>query len=298
MPLAFHILAHRAPQQVQRLITAILRPQHLLVLHFDRRAPRELHELGHRLAAENANVILQKPRAVVWAGWQGLHTQLEAMELALRSKLPWSHFITLSGADFPLQSVEKTSAELAVKEGVSFVTSFDAIKVWKDGRARVEKHYIASPFLSRVISMPYVGRRFRRLMGWENSSLPFVHGIRRIYPKQWPYLGGINWCVLARTACAWITTDAEARAFARWVKHVAIPDEMYFQSVLCSNRFSGEIENRAAHFVDFPPGSINPTVLTMRDLPRLYSSGFPFARKFDLAVDSAVIEALEKRVLD
>ncbi|MEO7796943.1 MAG: hypothetical protein ABIY47_04350, partial [Opitutaceae bacterium] len=68
MALAFHILAHKAPRQVERLVRAILRPEHTLVLHFDRRAPDAMHALARQLTAEHPNVILQRPRAVVWSG--------------------------------------------------------------------------------------------------------------------------------------------------------------------------------------------------------------------------------------
>jgi hypothetical protein len=300
MALAFHILAHRAPGQVERLIRAVLRPEHILVLHFDRRAPRALHVLGHRLAAQHPNVILQRPRAVVWSGWQGLHTQLEAIGLALAHPLPWTHFITLSGADFPLQPVATTATQLAATPEASYVSWFDPIEtgIWSDARERIARYHIASPLLSRVLTIPGLGRRLRAGLGWKNQALPWIQGVRRKYPDGWPYLGGLNWCMIARPACAWLDSDPAARAFAQWVRHVAIPDEMYFQSTLCSSHAPGRAENRSGHYVEFLPRALNPTVFTAADLPRLLASGRPFARKFDETLDAEILDLLEQHLRD
>lgn len=103
--------------------------------------------------------------------------------------------------------------------------------------------------------------------------------------------------MLARDACEWLTTDPEAISFARWVRHVGNPDEMFFQSALRSGRFRGEVENRSGHFIEFAPGAPSPRVFTSADIDRLVGSGAPFARKFDETVDREILERLEERVL-
>jgi Core-2/I-Branching enzyme len=297
MALAFHVLAHKQPTQVARLIRAILRPEHVLVLHFDRRAPESLLSLGRELASAHPNVILQRPREVIWFGWQGLHTQIEAMSLALKAPQPWTHFITLSGADFPLQPIEVTAAQLAEVPTKSFLTSADAAGLWGDAGQRIERYHLASPLLLRVLGIPFLGRKIKAICGWTNHALPWIPRWRRRYPDKWPYLGGSNWCMLARPACEWLTTDPEARSFARWIRHVGNPDEMYFQSTLSSDRYKGPIENRSGHFIEFSPNAASPRVFTHHDLDRLLGSGAPFARKFDETVDAKILDQLEQRVL-
>jgi hypothetical protein len=297
MPLAFHLLAHKQPAQVERLVRAVLRPEHLLVIHFDSRAPAELRRLGNRLAAAHPNVILQRSRRVIWFGWQGLHAQIEGMRLALARSAEWTHFITLSGADFPLKPVELTDAQLAARPRTSFVTAEEATSLWSNARERVERFHVASPWLQDLLHVPLLGRKIRAAFGWLHQPLPWIPHVHRRYPACWPYLGGSNWCMLARDACAWLTTDPEAISFARWVRHVGNPDEMFFQSALRSGRFHGEVENRSGHFIEFAPGAPSPRVFKSSDLERLVGSGAPFARKFDESVDREVLDRLEERVL-
>lgn len=298
MALAIHILAHKQPTQVERLVRALLRPGHTLVLHFDRRAPASLHALGKELAATHSNVILQRPRSVVWFGWQGLHTQLEAIALALKHSARWTHFITLSGADFPLQPIEKTEAWLATVPSTSFVSWFDPAEkpLWGDATTRIERYHLASPLFLRFLQTPLLGRKIKAIFGWTNAALPWVPGVRRKYPAGWPYLGGSNWCMLSRSASEWLTTDPAAISFARWIRHVACPDEMYYQSTLCSDRFSGAVENGSGHFIEFAAGAASPRVFREEDFDRLIASGRAFARKFDETIDAKILDALERHV--
>ena len=103
MALAYHILAHKNPAQIARLVRVLWHADDVFVLHFDRRAPRELHELGRTLARQHDNILLQSPRAVLWGGSQIPDLQIEAMDLALTHSATWTHFINLSGQDFPLR---------------------------------------------------------------------------------------------------------------------------------------------------------------------------------------------------
>jgi hypothetical protein len=298
MALAIHILAHRQPSQVERLVNAVLRPENVLVLHFDQRAPESLHELGRRLAATHSNVLLQRPRAVVWFGWQGIHIQLEGMALALKHSSAWTHFIMLSGADFPLQSIDATAARLAATPDTSFVSCFDPVKTgqWSDMKDRVELYHLASPLLQRFLRIPLLGRKIKAAFGWTNRPLPWIPGIRRRYPQGWPYLGGSNWCMLARPACEWLTSDPEVARFARWMRHFGSPDEVFFQSTIYSRRHPGKVENSQGHYIEFAPGAPNPRVFTRGDFDRLLASGFPFARKFDDGTDAEILDRLERHV--
>ena len=104
MALAFHILAHRAPSQVERLCRVLQHPDDLFVLHFDRRAPAALHALGRELARTRPNVIVQKSRRVLWGGPQIPDLKIEAMALALARSTAWTHFYQSQRPEFPRET--------------------------------------------------------------------------------------------------------------------------------------------------------------------------------------------------
>jgi hypothetical protein len=78
----------------------------------------------------------------------------------------------------------------------------------------------------------------------------------------------------------------------RFFEHVFVPDEIFFQTIVMNSEFRDDVVNDTLHFVDWhaEPG---PAILRTADVPRMESSGKLFARKFDLEVDSHVLDVLD-----
>ena len=92
MSLAFHLLAHKNPAQVARLVQALgLMAGDVCIVHYDKSRPAvEIRELHARLAGQTG-VVFQPRRHVVWGGWSLIQAQLDGMqklrELARREAL-------------------------------------------------------------------------------------------------------------------------------------------------------------------------------------------------------------------
>jgi hypothetical protein len=298
MSLAYLILAHKSPEQVERLFRAIHHSDDYFVLHFDRRAEVRLHELGRTLTRKYPNVTVLPPRAILWGGAIMTEVQIAAMQCALDRSSTWQHFINLTGQDFPLKSREEILAKLTPRAGTSFVSWFDPLQgnLWQNARARLNHYYFDSPGLTRILQIPGIGHRLGRLFGWTNQ-LPHMPFYRRRWPGFFRYYGGANHVILNREACVYLNNDARARRIRHWLRHAAHANEITFQSVLLNSPLAPTLVN--AHFRDiiFPsPNSPHPTTVTATDLPRLAASEAFFARKFDPVKSAPVMEALEKKI--
>ncbi|HWA86523.1 MAG TPA: beta-1,6-N-acetylglucosaminyltransferase [Opitutus sp.] len=296
MPLAILILAHKNPRQVARLFEVIHRPEDLIVLHFDRRAPRALHRLGRDLARRHPNVILLRPRVVLWGGYRMVGIQLEAIAAALRSPVAWTHFINLTGQDFPLRPIDEIATYLAARPAASFVSWFDPVfvSVWRDAHDRLARYYIEWPWLDRLLRVRGLGRHLRRLLRWEND-LPHLTGYSRTWP-DFHYYGGANHVILSRAAGKYVCTSPAARAIARWLRHSSHANEILFQTALLNSPLAPTIVNTHLREIDFPPHAAHPRTFTTADLERLARSPHFFARKFDETVDARVLDALTRRL--
>jgi len=296
MALGFVIIAHKNPQQVRRVFSAIYRPQDVVVLHFDRRSPRELHDLGRDLVEKHENVILLPPRSIVWGGFQAAQVQLEAMKTALKANGRWHHFINLSGQDFSLKSIDALDEYLRQRQAYSFLNWFEPLNsnLWKNARERIDRYYLAEPWLDRILKVRGFGRRLRKLLGWQNRlpSLPLFH--REEPPFR--YYGGSNFVVLNRAACEYAVFDPRARHISRWLSHSLHSDEIFIQSILLNSPLRNHLVNRNLHEIDFPPGSPHPRIFEPRDLDKLLSSEQFFARKFDIEKFPVLMDQLEKRI--
>jgi hypothetical protein len=74
---------------------------------------------------------------------------------------------------------------------------------------------------------------------------------------------------------------------------MTVPSESFFASVLL-NEAALTIERDNRRYVPFAPGAPHPDTLTSGDYDTLLASGADFARKFDAAVDSRVLDLLDE----
>lgn len=297
MSLAHLILAHKNPAQAARLFRALWHPEDVIVLHADRSAPGELHDLFRDLARQHSNVVVLPSRRILWGGAVMAEVQIAAAAAALARDARWTHFFTLSGQDFPIQPRAAIIARMATAPEASWVSWFDPLVEphWKNARARLERYYLEWPWLNRLLRVPGLGRRLGALLGWKNR-LPQLPGFRRRWP-DFRYFGGSNHVVLSRAACHHLVADPRARAITRWLRHSAHANEIIFQSVLLNSPFADRIINDNLRWIDFPrPDSPNPRTLVAADFDRLVASPKLFARKFDDTVDAEILDRLERHL--
>ncbi|MEI6561786.1 MAG: beta-1,6-N-acetylglucosaminyltransferase [Verrucomicrobiota bacterium] len=301
MGLAYCILAHKNPAQIARLLRALAHPDNVCVIHYDKRAPRAEHAALARIASESANVHLLPARAVLWGRYNVVGVQLEGIKRCLALGNRWSHFITLSGQDFPLQPQREMVAELEAARATSFLSFFDPSVEphWNNLADRTGRVYIESPLLESLLKIPFFGRRLRRLCGW-TDRMPCVPWVRREVPSWFRYMGGSNHVILSREAAAYLVTDPHARRIIQWLKYSGIPDESLFQSVLLNSPLAASVANDDRRAICWESkGSPSPITFTLAHLPWLRQAraeGKLFARKFDPAVDAEILSAIEKEI--
>ncbi|MEK6372213.1 MAG: beta-1,6-N-acetylglucosaminyltransferase [Acidobacteriota bacterium] len=278
MKLAYFILVHHKPAQLRRLMRAIWRPQHVYVIHVDRRASAECRRAARDLSRA-ANVALLPPSRCYWGGWSLVRTELRAMR-RLMAMGEWSYYVNLSGQDFPLRTQEEIAAELERlprRDWLEFERALDPGRATELARRE------------QVLAVELPWREKPRLIYWAPPwRAPLLKGATR-------YLGS-QWKVLTREACEFLTVPRNTRRFRAAYWATDVPDESFFQTVLLNSTRRAHVAGRNWHFVDWFSGPAYPRVLDMSDLPRLEASDAFFARKFDDSVDDAVIAALEERL--
>ena len=81
-------------------------------------------------------------------------------------------------------------------------------------------------------------------------------------------------------------------------RRVLIPDELFFQTILLNSPLRDRIVNDNLRYMDWSrPNVPLPAVLGTGDLPQLQQSPALFARKFDVTVDSAILDMIDERIL-
>jgi hypothetical protein len=299
MAVAFHLLAHRNPAQAARLLKAIWHPDNTYVVHYDKRRPAEEHRAIHALAEGKPNILIQKPRAVLWGRFSLYRAQHEGLRLAIDSGRSWSHWINLSGQCYPLVPIEGIQQACSEAGEHSFVRHFEPLVNgdWPHPQERLTGYVLDSVCLEWWLRLPGIGRRLRRIFGGE-SSLPRLPGIRRALPKTFTWFGGDNWVVLSRAAAEHLVLAAKAATIIAALRHSAIPDESVFQTVLMNSPFSAQVINQHRRLINWRHGMASPTVFTTADWPALMqgaTDGNWFARKFEAA--SPILDMIDAHLL-
>lgn len=88
MRIAYLIVAHRQPDQLERLLRAIHDPDNVYLLQLDSKAPRELHARMSTFAARQSNLALAPARDIRWASWSLMDARLEGIERLLAMGRP------------------------------------------------------------------------------------------------------------------------------------------------------------------------------------------------------------------
>lgn len=298
MPLAFCILAHKNPEQLRCLVEALSSEPSTIILHYDRRAPAIEHSELAALAQADSQVALIEPRKVNWGRWSQMQAQLDMMREALAVNAEWTHLLTISGQDFPLQKVGAIDSILNEHPERSMIEWFDPFEGdrWKDARNRITRWHFDSDGLHRFLRVPGIGRRVGGLLGWQNR-IPFLPGIRRPIPKSFQWYGGSNHHNLSRAAVEYVVNDPRAKSIANRLRRSGFPEESYIQTALLNSPLAGTLLNtdRRAIFWE-RTDSPSPRVLTVDDRPALQGAreqGQFFTRKLDIRVDADILHQLE-----
>lgn len=226
-------------------------------------------------------VLLLPRHRVQWGAFSQLEATLEGVHALLRAPEKLDYGVLLTGQDYPLRAASVIEDTLQRASGRSFMSLWPATGRFRD---RVERwHWFGSVF-GRRVRIPH---RFLPL----NVSRPLPGGLE-------PFTGTAHWC-LSRDCLEFIEDvmvhrPELVRSF-RWTAH---PDEAFFQTILMSSPLARTIVDDDLRYIDHRYGDASPRVLTSDDLGRLVESDALFARKFDLGVDSTVLDALDAHIED
>jgi Family of unknown function (DUF5927)/Core-2/I-Branching enzyme len=225
-----HTALHRAAQVARHWATADCP----VVIHVDARVPApEMDQLQADLA-DLQNVRFSKRHQCEWGTFGIVAATQSAAELMLAEFPRVDHVFLASGACLPLRPVRDLITYLAAHRDTDFIESVTTADVgWTVGGLDLERFTLRFPFSwrkQRRFFDAYV--RLQRRLGLQ----------RRIPQGVQPHLGSQWWCLTRRTLQAILHSPRRAEHDA-YFRHVWIPDESYFQTLV--RQVSDRIESRS-----------------------------------------------------
>lgn len=272
LKVAYIVSAYKLPGLLERLLRRLAAPGASFTVHVDRKTPsRTYSEMVARTRDLDVTFL---PRHVChWGGFGHVEASLKGIERLLRDRVPFDYVVLLTGQDYPLRSPSEIAARLESAQGRSFMSHWQLpYEPWgaRGGLDRIERWHLVAH------------RRIR-------LSLP----LRRRLPNGLVAYGGSPYWCLARPVVEYVhQVVREDASFVRFFKHVFVPDELFFQTIVMNSPLRQSVVNDNARYIVWSRRPA-PAILRRSDLEAMQRSGKLFARKFDPTVDAEVLDALD-----
>lgn len=130
--IGYLILVHRFPEQFKRLFKATHDPRNSYVVHVDKNSGETLDADIRDFLQPYSNAEVMEGRAALWGGYSLVDAELRGMEHLLAMDGNWSHFINLSGQDFPLKTQPQIIAHLRAHPNREYIKVLDQKKIRPD----------------------------------------------------------------------------------------------------------------------------------------------------------------------
>jgi hypothetical protein len=317
--LAYLIMAHEQPQQLQRLVKALDCPNAVFFIHIDGKADLELFRAQ---LPSKANVrFLEQRIRTNWMGFSLVEATLKLLTAATREG--FDYCVYLSGSDYPI----KSNADLLSFFGAAreeYIT-FWRLEDRPSWMHKIEYYYPIDTIAIRPWSTNTDALYWRRLFWGRYFKYRKYMPKRKFLHKLIPY-GGPDWWTLSFSCAQYILQFVRDNPkFARFYKYTASPGEMFFQTIVLNSPFAERVHNHSS-YVEWsrrrldanepgatpmlPEDSFNyryvdwsgehtgarekPAVLDERDWNALKSSPCHFARKFHPERSAQLLEWIDR----
>lgn len=137
--IGYMILVHRYPEQFKRMFNAIYDSQNQYVVHVDKNYDADLEAEVREILSPYANAELIKSEKAIWGGYSLVDAELRGMQHLLKMGA-WSHFINLSGQDFPLKPQGWITAFLDANSDRQFIKVCDQHRDRPDTMHRLDEY--------------------------------------------------------------------------------------------------------------------------------------------------------------
>jgi hypothetical protein len=301
MTVAFVVLAHRNPEQLALLLSVLRHPQVRLYLHIDRRARLSLFR-DALSGVDTTSVTFLPRRRTRWGGSEVIDAALDGIARGLSDGC--GYFVLISGQDFPLRPAGELVAFAEEAGSRSYLEHWPIpTPRWRFG-GRDRTDFYTYNFLGRretciprgedISFLNRKGRAVNELLRLRTAFKPARH-----FPTYLEPFGGWLWWNLSRAATTHVLRfTREHPDYRQYHAHTLSADEVFFPSILLGTGFAErhEIVNDSLRFTDWSEGISHPRTLTEHDLPAMLRTADLFARKFDVSIDSAVLQRLSERL--
>jgi hypothetical protein len=333
MRLAYIITCHKNSRQVLRLINRLNTPNNTIVLHISKTCEKGFYEeMKYGIKAYN-NVFLCKREDGTHNGFGIVKGMINGLQLLFKKQREFEYVNLISGQDYPIKSNKEISNFFELNKGKQYLDFFPVYpKEWMNyeydnfwgpdrTRFRVDRHHFK--ISGKVRSIPELGdnrlisdaliptiktflkksnQYIKQRRWWLELQLLYWSRVlpkRRKIPTDFEIFGSKTWWSISNEAAAFVLHEhLNNKRYQNFFKYTLIPDEMYVQTILLNSKFAETCINNDLRNIQWFEGDLHPVVFKAENIDRFKETTDLFARKFDIEVDSKILDLIDEEILD
>jgi len=216
-PLAYSIVVHKDPSQVERLVRSIYRSHNHYCIHVDLKSTDTYTALTKYASCFDNVFLIQDRVSVTYAHYTRLLADLKCMEALLERNNQWKYLINLCGQDFPIKTnyqMVKTLKSLYPRQSIESLSLIPG-----EGKSsRIEKSWVPKSAIQK--RPPYFiphNDWYKALFARKKQSFPLG--------SDFPLFAGSAYNVFTRQFINWTLTSQVSLQTIDWSRDTYSPDE-------------------------------------------------------------------------
>ena len=279
MKLAHLILTHGSPEQLERLINRISYADDWIFIHVDLKTDIDLYK--HLFTNSNIRFIKQREK-VYWGSFSIVQATINSFKEIIESNIEFDFLNLLSSQDYPLKPNKKIHEFLEANTGKAFMEFYNVYTEWKEAIPRIEKYFLTEyHFKGKHLVEDLLNKFFPK------KKLPY-----NLIP-----VGRSQWFTITNEQVKYIVQYInEHPKLIQFFKLTWGSDELFFQMILFNSPFKDQMVNDNLRLIDWSEKKASPKTFTIKDAEEISKSSKLFARKFNMQIDSEILDCLDKQV--
>lgn len=306
MKICFLIQTYKNPEQIYRLVRniKISSPNSIIILsHNPAYCTLDMSRLKQYSEIHLFNVITGR------GDFSILREYLSTINWILSKNLEFDWFVNLTGQDYPTQPIselENLLSRTSYDAYIQYFKVFSKEAVWniRQGCDRYLYKYYTPPnnlpkwFLSLLKPLKLLNY-FQPVL-----RIHFFYGlmigskVKSPFNNKFICYGGSYFYILSKKCLEYLDNFTQEHPdILEHYKYVINPEESYIQTVLVNSQLFN-LSNESKHYIDFSKTTYgSPATLTKKDYTLMKQNKYYFARKFDIDIDSTILDILDETIL-
>lgn len=309
---AILIMMHKNPEQVVRLVKYFPDDRCVCFIHVDKKCRIDLDEFQAALDTVNGKCIILRERiSGQLANWSLAKISLilikSAYQYSQKNGIIFSYYRLLSGQDYPIRTFKEYESFLEknypkeymginhYEESIMHIQ--DKFKRWRFNEIRNKLDwYIKNDRLYKTVIIPI---HMMEVLYTKVKGTPYEMMCRKGYIVA----GGPSWWSISDRLAAYIVEQMEKEnPLIGIVKNTATPEESIIQVLYANAPWYKKEQTYNLTIGNYGKGTQKITGHTYawreEDLSELLGSSCFFARKFDINIDSKILDQLDEIIYE